>query len=194
MHVRLEPEAELELGWWSPDPRGVIPLDGLVVSRSLRRSLRRYTVSVDTAFDAVVAGCADRSRSGGWITEEVETAYRRLHGLGWAHSVEVWDPAGALVGGLYGLCVGGLFAGESMFFRVPNASKVAFAHLVAQLDLIGTVLIDAQVPNPFTTQLGAVTMRRAHYLELLRSAVKVHSRYEGTLWPATPPPLSGLRG
>src|SRR5262245_42720094 len=103
------------MGWWSPDPRGVIPLDGLGLSRSLRRSVRRYTVTVDRAFDEVLAACGDPSRRGGWITDEIAAAYHELHELGWAHSVETWSDDGALAGGLYGVAVGGLFAGESMF-------------------------------------------------------------------------------
>ena len=112
------------MAWWSPDPRGVLPLDGLRVSRSLRRSLRRYEVRVDTAFAEVVAGCADPARPGGWITADIASAYLRLHELGWAHSVEAWDEDG-LAGGLYGVAIGGLFAGESMFSRRTDASKVA---------------------------------------------------------------------
>ncbi|MDH3308877.1 MAG: leucyl/phenylalanyl-tRNA--protein transferase, partial [Acidimicrobiia bacterium] len=102
------------MGWWSPHPRAIIPLDGLHVSRSLERSLRKYRVSFDTNFDGVVAGCAEPDRPHGWITREMQAAYRRLFDLGWVHTVEVWDREGALVGGLYGVAVGGLFAGESM--------------------------------------------------------------------------------
>ena len=101
--------------WWSPDPRGILPLDGFRLSRSLRRTRRRFTITVDRAFPAVVAGCADPARAGGWITEEMRGAYARLHALGWAHSVEAWDAGGTLAGGLYGVEVGGLFAAESKF-------------------------------------------------------------------------------
>jgi leucyl/phenylalanyl-tRNA---protein transferase len=117
------------IGWWSPDPRGVLPLDGLRISRSLRRSLARFEVRVDAAFAAVLDGCADPARDGRWITRSIRDAYTLLHQLGWAHSVETWQD-GRLVGGLYGVAVGGLFAGESMFHRVPDASKVALAALV----------------------------------------------------------------
>ena len=118
------------IGWWSPDPRGVIPLDGLHVSRSLRRSCRRYRVTVDQAFDDVVRGCADPSRPHGWIDDEFARAYAELHRLGWAHSIEVWDADDALVGGLYGVAIGGLFAAESKFHRATDASKVAVVGLV----------------------------------------------------------------
>ncbi len=117
------------LAWWSPDPRGVLPLDGLKVSRSLRQSCRQYDVRVDTAFDQVLDACGDPRRPGAWIDRDVEEAYRGLHRLGWAHSVEAWDEDG-LAGGLYGVAVGGIFAGESMFHRRTDASKVALVGLV----------------------------------------------------------------
>ncbi|MGH9184756.1 MAG: leucyl/phenylalanyl-tRNA--protein transferase, partial [Acidimicrobiales bacterium] len=114
------------LGWWSPNPRGIIPLGGLQVSRSLRRSCRRFEIRVDTAFHDVLAGCADQTRPHGWITPAIRKAYLGLHRLGWAHSVEAWSlDTGALAGGLYGVAIGGLFAGESMFHWEPDASKVA---------------------------------------------------------------------
>ena len=164
------------VGWWSPDPRGVLPLDGLRVSRSLRRSLRRYEVRVDTAFSEVVTGCADPSRDGGWITAEVRDAYRRLHELGWAHSIETWDPeTGTLVGGLYGVHIGGLFAGESMFHRATDASKVALVALVERLRAIGAVLLDVQWQTPHLESLGVVEIPRARYLELLEEALAVET-------------------
>ncbi len=125
------------LGWWSPDPRGIVPLDGLHVSRSLRRSQRRFEIRVDTAFVDVMRGCADPKRPHGWIDKKFVAAYSELHELGWAHSVETWqvDERGvdALVGGLYGVAIGGLFAAESKFHRVTDASKVA---VVALVDLL----------------------------------------------------------
>jgi leucyl/phenylalanyl-tRNA--protein transferase len=161
------------LAWWSPDPRGVIPLDALRVSRSLRRSLRRYEVRVDTAFDAVVAGCADTARPHGWITEEIGAAYGRLHQLGWAHSVEAWSrDDGTLAGGLYGLALGGLFAGESMFHRRPDASKVTLVHLVERLREGGATLLDVQWCTPHLARLGAVEIPRATYLRRLRYALE----------------------
>lgn len=159
------------LGWWSPDPRGIIPLDGLQVSRSLRRSCRRYQVTQDTAFDQVIAACADPDRPHGWITSAVETAYRRLHDLGWAHSIEVWSEDGALVGGLYGLAIGGLFAGESMFHTSVDASKVALVHLVDTLTVGGASLLDVQWTTDHLITLGAVDVARDDYLRLLAAAL-----------------------
>lgn len=164
------------LGWWSPARRGVLPLDGLVVSRSLRRSVRRYAVTVDTAFDRVVAGCADPTRDGAWIDGSIARAYGDLHRLGWAHSVEAWDGA-RLVGGLYGVAVGGLFAGESMFSRATDASKVALVHLV---DLLGGAagategrLLDVQWRTDHLATLGVVEVPRAEYRARLAPALEL---------------------
>ena len=165
------------LGWWSPDPRGVLPLDGLHVSRSLRRSCRRYDVTVDTAFDEVVAGCADRRRPGGWIGKDFAAAYARLAELGHAHSVEVRAPDdGRLVGGLYGVGIGGFFAGESMFHVEPDgrdASKVAVVGLVRLLTADGVAgrLFDVQWCTAHLATLGVVEVPRAEYLERLRTAL-----------------------
>jgi leucyl/phenylalanyl-tRNA---protein transferase len=162
------------LGWWSPDPRGVLPLDALKVSRSLRRSARRFRVSVDADFAAVVAGCADRRRPGGWIGRDIQKAYGRLFGLGLAHSVEVWEPAtGDLVGGLYGVSLGGMFAGESMFHRRTDASKVALVELVRLLSADGVSgrLLDVQWVTPHLRSLGAVEMPRTAYLRALELAL-----------------------
>jgi leucyl/phenylalanyl-tRNA--protein transferase len=161
--------AEL-LVWWSPDPRGVIPLDGLRVGRSLRRSCARFEVRVDTAFEAVIDGCADPSRTGRWITPPIRDAYVRLHHLGWAHSVEAWDDDG-LAGGLYGVAVGGLFAGESMFHRRTDASKVALVALVDRLREGGASVLDVQWVTPHLRSLGAVEVPRAAYLERVAEAV-----------------------
>jgi leucyl/phenylalanyl-tRNA--protein transferase len=158
------------LAWWSPDPRGVLPLDGLVVSRSLRRSLRRFEVTADRAFDAVVTACADPRRSGGWIDEDIRRAYGELHRLGWAHSVETWAD-GELVGGLYGVAVGGLFAGESMFSTRTDASKVALVDLVERLHQGGAALLDVQWTTPHLLSLGAVDITRTAYLDRLVRAV-----------------------
>ncbi|GGL22443.1 leucyl/phenylalanyl-tRNA--protein transferase [Phycicoccus endophyticus] len=161
------------LGWWSPDPRGVIPAGGLRVRPSLRKVLGRFEVSVDRAFAEVVAGCGDPSREGRWITEEVAQAYLRLHELGWAHSVEVWQ-AGELVGGLYGVAVGGLFAGESMFHRVRDASKVALVGLVARFHADGDPrrLVDVQWATEHLRRLGAQEWPREEYLRRLRAALQ----------------------
>ncbi len=166
------------LAWWSPDPRGVIPLDGLRVTRSLRRSARRFEVRVDTAFDEVVAHCAAPSRRGAWITPEIAAGYGALHQLGWAHSIETWqrDPAGdRLVGGLYGVAVGGLFAGESMFHLERDASKVALARLVDLLAADGgrDRLLDVQWCTEHLGTLGCVEISRRRYLRLLDRALEL---------------------
>lgn len=160
------------MGWWSPDPRAVLPLGGLRASRSMRRSCRRYEVRVDTAFAEVVEGCASPERSGGWITPEIRAAYEDLHHLGWAHSVEAWDGDG-LAGGLYGVATGGLFAGESMFQRRTDASKVALAGLVDLLrDGVADRLLDVQWQTTHLASLGAVELPRARYLTLLELALE----------------------
>jgi leucyl/phenylalanyl-tRNA---protein transferase len=164
------------IGWWSPDPRGVIPLDGLIVSRSLRRSARRFEIRVDTAFEAVMRGCADPRRPHGWIDKKFIAAYTELHRLGWAHSVETWqaDEHGQsqLVGGLYGVSIGGLFAAESKFHRVTDASKVAVVALVDLLRDGGGTLLDVQWTTPHLASMGAVDVPRAQYLELVATAVE----------------------
>jgi leucyl/phenylalanyl-tRNA---protein transferase len=158
------------LGWWSPRRRGVIPLDGLRVSRSLRRSLRRYTVTVDRAFEAVIAGCADTPRDGSWINEEIREAYTTLHRLGWAHSVEAWE-AGHLVGGLYGVGIGAGFFGESMFHRATDASKVALVRFVDVFRSSGGMLLDVQWATEHLTSLGAIELTRDQYTARLRRAL-----------------------
>ena len=158
--------------WWSPEPRGILPLDGFQVSRSLRRTRRRFAITADRAFDAVVAGCADPGRHGGWITAEIRDAYARLHALGWAHSVEAWDEDGALAGGLYGVEIGGLFAAESKFHVRTDASKAAVAALVERLRAAGGPrLLDVQWTTPHLRSLGAVDVPRAEYLRRLRAAL-----------------------
>ena len=159
------------LAWWSPDPRGVLPLDGLRVSRSLRRSCDRFEVRVDTDFEAVIDGCGDPSRSGRWITPEIRAAYLELHRLGWVHSVEAWSDDGTLAGGLYGVAVGGLFAGESMFSRRTDASKVALVALVDLLRRGGARLLDVQWVTPHLASLGAVEVPRDEYLVRVAAAV-----------------------
>jgi len=164
------------IGWWSPDPRAVIPLDGLRVSRSLRRNLRRYEVRVDTAFADVIDACADPVRPHGWISPEIRRAYRTLHDLGWAHSVEAWScDDGELVGGLYGLAIGGLFAGESMFHRRTDASKAALVTLVGLLrdDGVAGRLLDVQWQTPHLGSLGAVEVARADYVTRVAAAVEL---------------------
>jgi leucyl/phenylalanyl-tRNA--protein transferase len=158
------------LGWWSPDPRGILPLDGLRVSRSLRKACGRFEVRVDTAFDEVVTACADPGRTGGWISDGIRAAYCRMHRLGWVHSVETWTD-GELVGGLYGVAVGAFFAGESMFHRRTDASKVALVALVDLLNEGGATLLDVQWRTPHLASLGVVEVTRASYLTLLTDAL-----------------------
>lgn len=160
------------LGWWSPVERAVLPLDGLRISRSLRQSCRRYGVSVDADFESVIEGCAEPSRPESWITPDFVEAYTELHKLGWAHSVEVWDSEGRLVGGLYGVAVGGLFAGESMFHRARDASKVALVHLVVLMNMEGGTLLDVQWQTPHLESLGAVVIGRTEYLSRLATAIR----------------------
>ena len=159
------------IGWWSPVSRGVLPLDRLRVTRSMRQSAKRFTVTVDQAYDDVVAGCSSPGRAGGWIDGRVVAAYRRLHDLGWVHSVEVWRE-GSLVGGLYGVAVGGLFAGESMFHRERDASKVALMGLVEVLD-DGSPhrLLDVQWLTPHLQSLGAIAISRREYRRRLNGAL-----------------------
>ncbi|UMG94355.1 leucyl/phenylalanyl-tRNA--protein transferase [Nocardioides sp. TF02-7] len=156
------------IGWWSPARRGVLRLDGLHVSRSLRRSVRDFEIRVDTAFDEVVAGCADPRRPGGWIDDGIRAAYAELHRLGWAHSVEAWQD-GRLAGGLYGVAIGGLFAGESMFHRVRDASKVALVGLVELLSDAHAAqrLIDVQWSTPHLASLGVEELPRRAYVDRL---------------------------
>ncbi|HEX5096717.1 MAG TPA: leucyl/phenylalanyl-tRNA--protein transferase [Acidimicrobiia bacterium] len=161
---------EGELAWWSPDPRGILPLDGFHISRSLRRSIPKFGIRVDTAFEAVMRECGDPRRPHGWIDESFVAAYVRLHEMGWTHSVEAWR-GDALVGGVYGVRINGLFAGESMFSRVPDASKVALRAAVELLRTDGAVLFDVQWTTPHLASLGAVDVSRAEYLRLLASAV-----------------------
>ncbi|MDO5502200.1 MAG: leucyl/phenylalanyl-tRNA--protein transferase [Actinomycetia bacterium] len=157
------------IGWWSPDPRGVLLPGGLRVSRSLRRSVRRFEVRVNTAFVEVIGACADRRRDGRWITREIIAAYTRLHELGWAHSVETWQED-RLVGGVYGVMIGGLFAGESMFYRENDASKVALVALVERFLAPGR-LLDVQWSTPHLASLGVVEVPREEYLARLAVAI-----------------------
>lgn len=180
------------MGWFSPVQRGVLPLDALVVSRSLRRSARDFEIRVDSDFAQVIGACADPRRTGGWIDPAITAAYTRLHELGWAHSVEVWRD-GELQGGLYGVAVGGLFAGESMFHRARDASKVALMGLV---DLMSDGqkthreprLIDVQWATPHLASLGVVEWPRAAYLRTLPHLIAA----KGPRWgpPLRPPDSS----
>ncbi len=170
--------------WWSPDPRAILPLDGLHISKRLRRTLRlgKFQVTSNQAFSEVLQGCATGiGREGGtWLTGEMQDAYTELHHLGHAHSVEVWHE-GQLAGGTYGVAIGGGFAAESMFYRVRDASKVALAHLVAHLDARGYQLLDVQQWTPHTGRLGVVEIPRDDYLEQLALAVELPVTFGTTL-------------
>ena len=163
-----------QMYWFCPVQRGVLPLDGLRVSRSLRRSMRDFEIRVDTAFAEVVARCGDPSRPSGWIDDEVAAAYQRLHELGWAHSVEAWRD-GRLAGGLYGVAIGGLFAGESMFSRVRDASKVALLGLTRLLDdeYAERRVIDTQWSTDHLASLGVVEVPRSAYLKALGEVLEL---------------------
>lgn len=165
--------------WWSPDPRAVFDLDRLHISRRLLRTIRsgKFRVTFDQEFVGVMRGCSER-REGTWITSEMIAAYHRLHELGHAHSVEVWQ-GGELVGGVYGVAAGGLFAGESMFHRVSDASKVGLVRLFERLRECGYVLFDSQILNEHTRGLGAYTIPRTEYLARLREAITVPVTFVG---------------
>lgn len=166
------------LAWLSPDPRGILEFDCLHVSRRLARRLTRgeFQFSVDRAFVEVVEGCAAPRRDDGdddvWLTLAMQNAYQSLHQLGYAHSVEVWQD-GRLVGGLFGIAIGGLFAGESMFHRVTDASKAALAAIVPYLALRGFTLFDVQWTNPHTRSLGATDIPRSQYVARLAKAIEL---------------------
>jgi len=157
--------------WWTPDPRSVLYPQRLHVSRSLRKTLRQdpYEITIDGAFDAVVRGCAAprRDESGTWITDAMREAYNALHTAGYAHSVECWA-AGRLVGGLYGVAIGCVFFGESMFSAATDASKVAMVNLVERLTEWGYRLIDCQIHNPHLESLGAEKIPRAEFNDRIR--------------------------
>lgn len=158
--------------WWSPDPRAVFEIDGLRLARRLRRTLRsgRFVITVNRAFAEVIRGCADRGEQGTWITPEMIVAYEQLHELGYAHSVEAWLES-ELAGGIYGVALGGLFAGESMFTRRRDGSKIALVSLVERLRQRGYQLFDIQFLTEHTARLGAVAIPRAEYLARLRQAL-----------------------
>ncbi len=173
-------EEDAPLLWFSPDPRAVLEPGRLHVPRSLRKRLRQrpFAIRMDTAFEAVVERCARAERpreTGTWITSAMQGAYTRLHGLGFAHSVEAWDGA-ELVGGLYGVSLGRVFFGESMFARRDDASKLAFVHLVRQLARWGFALVDCQMQTDHLSRFGAEDWPRARFLRVLRGAVAEETR------------------
>ena len=166
------------ISWYSPDPRGILPLESFHVPSRLRRTLRHAAVSVqiDGAFEEVMWACAEAERdgedSGTWISEEIVDSYCELHALGYAHSVEVRD-AGSLVGGLYGVALGGTFFGESMFHTATNASKIALVALVDRLRARGFTLLDTQWTTPHLEQFGAIEIPRPEYLQRLEASLKL---------------------
>jgi len=159
------------LAWWSPNPRGIMPIDGLRVTRSMRQSAKHYNVRVDTCFVDVMRRCGDPARKGAWITGEFVEAFTALHTLGWAHSVEVFDGDDQLAGGLYGVRINGLFAGESMFHLRRDASKVALMALVGLMRESGMSLLDVHWRTDHLESLGAVDIDREQYLAILAEAV-----------------------
>jgi leucyl/phenylalanyl-tRNA--protein transferase len=183
-HLGLFPMAESRedrtLHWLDPEQRGVLPLHGFHIPRSLMKVLRadRFTVTADTAFAATIAACAATrtTRPQTWINAEIETLYGELHKLGFAHSVETWWDS-ELVGGLYGVALGGAFFGESMFSTATDASKVALVHLVARLRLGGFTLLDTQFITSHLARFGAVEVPRQDYHALLEQAVEVSAHF-----------------
>lgn len=160
-----------KIAWYSPDPRGIAPLDGLHVSRSLRKSMRQFEVRFDTAFIDVVRACGSPSRPGWWINDEIVNAYDKLHQLGWAHSVEVYID-NELVGGLYGIRINSFFAGEAMFRTATDASKTALVALVEWLNDTGGKLLDVQWKTPHLESMGIIEIDRTDYLSRLHEAIR----------------------
>jgi len=165
-----------EISWYAPEERGIIPLDGVIVSRSLRRTLRSGTfdVRIDTDFAAVIRACAERPEV--WISRGIIESYLRLHRLGFAHSVECWHE-GTLAGGLYGVAIGGAFFGESMFSRRTDASKVALVRLTERLTERGYTLLDTQYLTPHLASLGGVAVPKREYLRRLDSALRLERTF-----------------
>ena len=166
------------MGWYSPLRRGVLPLDGLRTTRSLAKMLKRYEIRMDTDFEAVLHGCGNPRREGGWINADIRAVYRQLHLAGHVHSVEAWTESGELAGGLYGVSIGGLFAGESMFHRPDigrDASKAALVGLVAHLNAAGASgrLLDVQWRTEHLASLGVVEIPREEYLRRLARALEL---------------------
>ena len=160
------------LSWYSPDPRGIFPLRPGNIPRSVRKLVRdgRFEVRFDTSFELVMRSCAEREET--WISGEIIDVYTALFRIGYGHSVEAWE-GGALVGGLYGVAIGGAFFGESMFSRVSGTSKVALASLIVRLETAGFSLLDTQYITPHLAQFGAVEVPRVEYLALLENALEI---------------------
>jgi len=175
-----ESQKNPEIFWVDPLKRGILPLDKFHISRTLKRQIRQETFQIRTNFDfpSVLAGCADRNET--WINDSIFQLYLSLHEMGFAHSIEVWDED-TLVGGVYGVALGGAFFGESMFSRRKDASKIALAYLVDRLRVGGFTLFDTQFITPHLVSLGAVEIPRAHYREMLEQALLINADFNGQL-------------
>jgi leucyl/phenylalanyl-tRNA--protein transferase len=175
------PHPAEEFAWFSPDPRAIIPIDGLHVSSRLARTLRqgRFRCTVDAAFEQVIMACAlpRADDEGTWITPRIRRAYLRLHELGWAHSVEVWTSDGVLAGGLYGVAVGRMYGAESMFHTVTDASKVAMVAMMQHAKAIGVQFVDIQVLTAHTRSMGGIEITRDDYLARLGTALDGEARW-----------------
>ena len=188
-----------ELGWFSPDPRGIIPITGFHVPHGMKKLLRDvpFEIRINTAFTTVMRGCAQRDTT--WINDAIVRSYVRLHELGYAHSVEAWQGR-RLAGGLYGVAIGGAFFGESMFSRVPGASKFALCALVQRLDARGFKLLDTQWVTEHLRMFGACEISRSEYLHRLRGALKLDCSFadedykssSGAPSPVTPRSLASM--
>lgn len=166
------------VAWYSPDPRAIFELDRFHVPRRLARTIRqgKFRLTINQAFAAVVRGCARRRLDGTWITRQLYSTYLTLHEQGYAHSIEAWYN-GQLAGGIFGIAIGGFFSGESMFYRVSDASKVALVYLVEHLRQRGYALFDIQIVNEHTARFGATLISRAEYLHRLQQALSVVAKF-----------------
>jgi leucyl/phenylalanyl-tRNA--protein transferase len=171
--MHIEVEGKREIGWWSPQQRGILPLNKINISKSLQKSMKKFRVTFDQDFDQVIDGCGDDKRPQGWINKEIKIAYKKLFELGYVHSVEVWNKSDELVGGLYGVEVKGLFAGESMFHKETDASKTAMVYLVNRLkEDGGERIFDVQWQTPHLKSMGVIKIPRSKYLSLLPEVMK----------------------
>lgn len=184
------PWSAAPITWWSPEPRAIFEFGGLHVSRSLRKTLRRgfFRITLNQCFGQVIRACATVPRHGDdtWISPAIVEAYERLHRAGWAHSLEVWKGE-QLAGGIYGVAIGGFFAGESMFHHVSDASKVAVVRLLEHLQSRGYTLFDTQMLTETTRNLGATEIPRRAYLERLAAAIELPATFGAPPGPASPP-------
>jgi len=171
-----DPDEDDAIYWYAPDPRGIIPLDTFHVPKTLAKLVRqgRFRVTSDKAFEEVIGACAKREET--WISEDIIQTYTNLHDVGFAHSIECWQDD-TLVGGLYGVAIGGAFFGESMFHRVRDASKVALVHLVNHLTSQGFVLLDTQFITPHLARFGAIEISKANYEARLQEALYVNTKW-----------------